>query len=155
MEPIERIHAARTGSATAYEENSTIYRNGQNGFYEAVRLVTSHSDKNGQATDNTAEYEIGPTGTLELHSRTISRASKQPDGSSVTETDRYGKSLPGRASSGESDLKLETRDTITRKVASAGEIRETVAVRRANVSDPGSLGPPQVVSETICRGKCQ
>jgi hypothetical protein len=32
---------------------------------------------------------------------------------------------------------------------------ETVSVRRPTVSDPGTLGPPRQLSQTVCKGDCK
>ena len=69
--------------------------------------------------------------------------------------DLYGKALPGTVDSPDAKLQLKEHEVIERKPAPGGAVRETVAVRRPTISDPNTLGPEKVISETVCRGKCQ
>jgi hypothetical protein len=155
VEAVEKKISEKTGTSAGYQETATTYRKGENGFTEAVRLVTSHAENNGQATDNAAEYEVGSSGRLELHGQTLTHTSRQADGSQVSEVDLFGASVPGTAaSSSQTGLRLKEREIVERKPASGGTVLETTSVRRPSVSDPGVLGPARVISETVCRGKC-
>ncbi len=65
FQTVEKKSVTKVGTKENYEEKSVTYRNGQDGFYPAVTLNTSHSTRDGVATDNTAEYEVGSSGGLE------------------------------------------------------------------------------------------
>jgi len=155
LEPVEKKSVTQSGSKDEYQENAITYRRGENGFYPAVKVATTHSQHNGVSTENTAEYEVGSSGVLELHSQKVARKVKNADGSEVNEVDLYGKALPGTVDSPDAKLQLKEHEVIERKPAPGGAVRETVAVRRPTISDPNTLGPEKVISETVCRGKCQ
>lgn len=154
MEPVEKRSATKTGSADAFQQTATTYRRGAGGFYEAVRVVTERQKELRTTTDQTAEYEIGPTGSLELHSQTARRTTKNPDGSETEIVDLFSKSVPGTVDATGAGLKLQERETIERSPAADGSLRETLRVQRPTVSDPTVLSTPTVVSQTSCKGKC-
>ena len=154
LELVEKRSVEKVPSGSGYQENQTVYRKGENGLYPAVRLVTNHSEGGGQVTDQTAEYEVGSSGQLELHGQTVARTQKRLDGSLLVETDHYGTSVPGTVDGPRSGLRLTERDVVDSRPGAGGTVVETTSVRRPTVSDPGVLGPPKVISETVCRGKC-
>ena len=153
MEPVEKRSASKAGSADAFQQTATTYRRGAEGFYEAVRVVTERQKRLGTTTDQTAEYEIGPTGALDLHSQTSRRTTKNPDGSETEIVDIFGKFVPGTVGTG-TGLKLQEREILERSPGGDGSLHETLRVQRPTVSDPTVLSSPKVVSETICKGKC-
>jgi hypothetical protein len=156
FEAVEKRSAVKTESSGGYQENATTYRRGANGFYEALRVVTEHNESGGTATDNVAEYEPGSQGNLESHSQSVRTISKRPDGSQSAQVDLFSKRVPGIARSSDAHgLQLEERQIIERRSDSGDAMTETVSVRRPTVSDPGALGPPKVISETVCRGQCK
>ncbi len=155
LDTVEKKSVTQSGSKDDYQENAVIYRKGENGFFPAVKTSTTHSQHDGVSTENTAEYEVGYMGSLELHSQKVSRVVKNPDGSESTEVDLYGKSVPGTVDSPEAKLQLKEHEIVEKKPGPGGTVREIVAVRRPTISDPNTLGPEKVISETICRGKCQ
>jgi hypothetical protein len=155
FETVEKRSVAKTAaSGGGYEEMATIFRRGGSGMYVAQKLVTSHSENNGEKTDNVAEYEVGSSGSLVLHGQTVTRSAKRPDGSEVAEVDEYGSNVPGTVGSAGSGLKLQERQYVEKKKGEGGTV-ETVSVQRPSVSDPGKLGPPKVIAEKVCRGKCE
>jgi len=154
---VEKRDVVRTeGAAGAYEQNETVWRNDPSGvFYEAVRRVTEHKDQGSGSSDNTAEYEVGNTGALELHSQMVRNTVKAPDGSQTTEVTYLDKSAPGEVESGDNlPLKLRSQEIVETSKGPGGTVRETVSVRRPTVSDPNTLGPATKVSETLCHGDC-
>ena len=154
MEPVEKRSVSKIGSADAVQETSTIYRLGANGFYQAGRVVSEKQKHAGTTTEQVAEYEIGSTGTLALHSQTARRTTKHSDGSETEIVDIFGKSGPGTIGSEGAPLTLQERESVERLIGADGSVRETLRVQRPTVSDPNVLSPPRVVSDTTCRGKC-
>jgi hypothetical protein len=156
MDVVEKRDVVRTeGAPGAYEQNETVWRNGQSGFYEAVRRVTEHHEESGRSSDNTAEYEIGASGALVLNSQTVSHAVKAPDGSETTETTYLDRSAPGTVIDGsDPGLKLRAEQIVERVPGPGGSVRETVSVRRPSIADPARMEPARKVSETVCRGDC-
>jgi len=136
-----------------YRTDSSTYRRNANGnMVESVRQATMHTEQGNNATDQTAEYEIGPDGKLQLHQQTVAQIVTGSDGSKQTQVDVYGMNVPGTVDPG-SKLRLQEQRLIGQR-KSGDTVVETLSVRRASVADPNSLGPAQQVSETVCRGKC-
>jgi hypothetical protein len=136
-----------------YEETAITYRKGPSGFYPAVRKVTDHSENGNVSRDNTAEYEVGATGQLELHGQTVTNILKRSDGSEEIAVDLFSKNVPGVVND-KGSLRLSEHQIIDRRPGAGGAVVETLTIQRPTVSDPNKLGPPKQLSETICRGKC-
>ena len=154
FEPVEKRSVVKEGSGESFQENTVVFRKGENGFVPALRVVTQHSSRSNGSTDEQARYEPGSSGQMELRSQTVSRATKQPDGSESRQVDRFGVAVAGTVSAAGSGMRLQERELVERRKTAAGLI-EIVRVQRPTVSDPGVLGPARVISETECRGKCQ
>lgn len=153
---VQREDVVRNSSAQGkWSETTTIWRNGQSGFYQANRLVTNHSEQNDRATENTAEYEIGSSGTLELHQQVTKETVKSPDGSTVSSTDYFNRHAPGYAVTPDQQLALRVREIVEHKVEGNKRAVETLTVQHPSITDPTRLGPPKVVSQTVCSGACQ
>jgi hypothetical protein len=154
MDVVEKREGERTDHAGGgFESTERIYRNGQDGFYEAVRLVTTHTESNGKASENTGEYEIGPSGTLELHSQVVTMSTKGAGGSETSQTSYFER----RGGFEITDAALQLRAQETKEVTSGPNhsATETVSIRYPSPSDPGVLGPATKISETVCRGDCE
>ena len=156
LDVVEKHDVVKTeGANGAFEQNETVWRNGQSGFYEAVRRVTQHQEQPGGSTENTAEYEVGATGGLVLNSQEIRHTVKAADGSETIATNYLDRSAPGVAISGDDPgLKLRAQELVERVPGPGGSLRETVSVRRPSISDPSRLEPPKKISETVCQGDC-
>lgn len=155
LQVVEKQSVVQTKQPGGYQENVVTLRKDQNGsFYPAVRKVTEHTERGGQTVDNTAEYEVGSSGNLELHGQTVSRSTKRPDGSTDTVVDILGRNVPGVVNDSGA-LKLKEQQVIERKPGPGKSVVETLSVRRPSVSDPNVLGPATQISETTCRGNCQ
>ncbi len=156
IETVEKISDTTVKDASGgYREESVTYRKGAGGgFYTAVRKSTEHVKQGAQSTDNTAEYEVGPSGQLELHSQTVLKTTEQPDGSKSIVMDVFGKAVPGTANTSGSPLALQEQQIIERKKA-GDSVVETVDVRRPTIADPKTLGPARQISETVCKGNCK
>jgi hypothetical protein len=144
----------KQGASGGYEESAETYRRGPAGdFYEATRRVAQHSVSGTESKDNIAEYEVGATGRLELHGQTVTTAQKRADGSEEVSVDIFSKNVPGVLNDSGS-LQLKEHQTIERRTGPGDSVVETLSVQRPTVSDPKRLGPPQQISETVCKGKC-
>jgi hypothetical protein len=154
FEPVEKDEIVQTKTGDGYQRTTVIQRKGTDGFYDAQRDVTEHSERNGQATDNTSEYEVGSSGSLALHSQTVAHSTKRADGSQISEVDIFGKAVPGTIGASDSGLKLQERDVVERRPSGSGSV-EIVSAQRPTISDPGVLGPIQVISQKTCTGACQ
>ena len=156
MNVVQRDETVREATGQGrWTDTKTIERNGQNGFYEANKIVTDHSETGNHTTENTAEYEIGSNGTLELHQQMAKSTVKSPNGSSVTETDYYNRHAPGYAyDASDKSLALRAREVTEHRVESHGAV-DTVSAQETSISDPKQLGASKVVSETVCTGSCK
>lgn len=154
LETVEKKDIVRVKDGTGYREDATTYRrDGNGGFGVAVRQTREHTEQGGQATDNTAEYEIGPDGQLQLHSQSVANIITRPDGSTDSVVNLFGRSVPGTVDS-DAKLKLFEQQIIEQKTRPGNTLVETLSVRRPSISDPNTLGPTQQISETTCKGKC-
>lgn len=155
LDTVEKQTTVVVKQGTGYEEAAIKYRRDPAGnFYPAVRLVTDHSEIANRSTDNTAEYEVGPLGQLELHGQTVRKTEKRPDGAEEVQVDMFTKFVPGVVND-TSALRLKEHQIIERRPTSGGAVVETLNVQRPTLSDPSKLGPPMQISETVCRGKCE
>ena len=154
LDTVEKNETVRTQDGTGYRQDSTTYRrDGNGGFGVAVRQTTEHTEQNGQASDNTAEYEVGSDGRLQLHSQSVATTVTRPDGSKDAVVNIFGQNVPGTVDP-TGKLKLFEQQQIETKPSAGNTVVETVTVRRPTVSDPNALGPARQISETVCKGKC-
>jgi hypothetical protein len=152
LDTVEKQSTVKVKQPSGYTEDKTTYRrDGNGGFHATVRETTEHSEQGAQATDSTAEYELGSTGQLQLHSQKVTKTVTAPNGSKEEVVDIFGQNVPGTVDPG--GLKLQEQQLIQRK-AGLNEVTQTLSVRRPSVSDPKVLGPARQLSETVCRGKC-
>jgi hypothetical protein len=155
LETVEKTSSEKTRTSNGFAENTVIYRKGASGFYEAVRLVKEHTDAPGQSVDNTAEYEVGSTGALELHSQDMRRTVKRADGSEEINIDSFGKAVDGTArSASDRGLVLKEREVIERTPVAGNAVKETYSVQRPVLADPSRLAPAKIIAEAVCKGKC-
>ncbi len=154
LETVEKKDSVRVKEGTGYREDSTVSRrDGNGGFGVAVRKTTEHSEQGAQATDNTAEYEAGPDGRLQLHGQSVANTVTRPDGSKELVVNLFGRNAPGTVDA-DGKLKLFEQQLIEQKPGAGNTVVETLSVRRPTVSDPNALGATKQISETICKGKC-
>jgi hypothetical protein len=94
-------------------------------------------------------------GQLELASQSESTSSKQPDGTEVTQTNLFAKTVAGNVQDSRGAMRVKEQQVVQRRTNPDGSVVETLSVRRPSVSDPNRLGDLQKLSETVCKGKCQ
>jgi hypothetical protein len=145
FEVSERQVRTVTQDQTSSQTDTTTFRKDQHGrFSEALRVVTSSNEQNGQRVENTAQYEAG-----QLASQTVTRERKKDDGSVFREVDLFRR-VPGRAEPFASPV-LEERQIID-QTKQGDRIVETTSVQRPSVNDPNRLSAPRRISERICEG---
>jgi hypothetical protein len=156
LRPVEKRDEVTVKQASGYQSDATIYRSdGNGGFQTAVRKTTEHTAQGSESSDNSAEYEIGPTGALQLHTQTVTKTVTRPDGSKDSIVDIYGRGVPGTVNSPDSSLALQEQQSIESKPGPNNTVIQTLNVRRPTISDPGTLGPEQQISQTVCKGDCK
>jgi len=149
----KRNIVTETTGGTTTEREDVFRRSGNGDFYEAVRQVREEQKSDSETLDHTDYYEPDATGTLKLARQNVARTVKSPDGSEVTEVNLYANSVPGTVQYPGASQKIQEQQIIRREKTSGGAV-ETLTVRRPTISDPGQLGAPQKISETVCKGKC-
>ena len=154
--PVEKQSQVVSKQANGYQSESTTYRSdGNGGFFTAVRQTTEHSVQGTEASDNSAEYERGPNGELQLHGQTVAKTVTRPDGSKDSVVNIYSRDVPGVVGGNESGLKLQEQQLVESTPGPGNTVVQTLSVRRPTVSDPGTLGPPRQLSQTVCKGDCK
>jgi hypothetical protein len=137
-------------------EDETVYLKSNNGDLVAARRNVTDTDKSGDTTKTTtASYETDYTGRMSLLKSENSTAVLGKDGKEVVERNIYGADALGAPRTGQDGQKIAEQDIVVRSPGADGSVKETVSVRRPTPSDPGRLGAPVQISETMCTGKCQ
>ncbi len=153
LDTVEKQSIVKVKQPGGYSEDATTYRtDGNGGFHLTVRETTEHSEQGRQSSDSTAEYELGATGQLQLHTQKVTKTVTGADGSKEQVVDIFGQNVPGTVAP--DGLKLQEQQLIQRKPGPNETVTQTLSVRRPSVSDPKTLGPLRQLSETVCRGKC-
>jgi hypothetical protein len=153
---VEKQSQVVNKQSDGYQSQTTTYRSdGNGGFRTAVRQTVDHTKQGSQDSDNSAEYELGPDGQLQLHSQTVTKTVTRPDGSKDTVVDIYSRGVPGTVNGNESGLKLQEQQLIETAPGPNKTVVQTLSVRRPTVSDPGALGPARQLSQTVCQGDCK
>jgi hypothetical protein len=156
LETVEKQSQVVSKQGKNYQAESITYRNdGNGGFAPAVRQTTEHTVQGAEVSENTAEYEKGPNGELQLHGQTVSKTVTRPDGLKDAVVDVYSRNVPGTVSGNESGLKLQERQTIESTPGPGNSVVQTLSVQRPTVTDPGTLGPARQLSQTVCKGDCK
>lgn len=156
LDTVEKQSQVVSKQGNGYQSESTTYRrDGNGGFYPAARETTQHTVQGSEVSDNSAEYERGPTGDLQLHGQTVTKTVTKPDGSKDAVIDVYSRNVPGTVSGNESGLKLQERQIVESTPGPGNTVVQTVSVQRPTVSDPGTLGPARQLSQTVCKGDCK
>jgi hypothetical protein len=154
LETVQKKETVRMNDGKNYREEATTYRkDGNGGFGVAIRQTTDHIEQGSESKDNTAEYELGSDGQLQLHSQTVASTTTRPDGGKDSVVNLFGRNVPGTVDP-DGKLKLYEQQVIEQKTGPGNSVVETVSVRRPTVSDPNTLGPSRQISETVCKGKC-
>ena len=155
LAPVEKHQAIEQLRPDGMHQSVEIYRKDENGdFYQALRKVTDQEKKNGTVTENTAVYEPGATGQMQLSSQTVEKTTKEANGSEHVEIDIFGRNVPGTVQDPNAKPELKERQLIDRRPGSGNTVVETLSVRRPTISDPATLGAVRKLSETVCKGKC-
>jgi hypothetical protein len=155
FEPAEKRDVVTTVSGDTTHEVENIYRPSQSGqFVEAARHITEETKTPTKTTSTTANYEVDYTGKVSLASQEVSKTIKAANGTQVTTLDLYGLAPYGVARSPQDGMKLKEQQTIVRQEGPGGAVTESTNVARPTLADPTRLGPSQVISETVCTGKC-
>lgn len=155
LQPVEKRSTVVETGKDVSKQDETIYRVSANGdFYPAVREVKDETKTGDQTVVKSALYEPIGGAQMSLSRQSVSTTTKAADGTEVTNIDYYAPAAPGVARPNGSSPQLYEQDTVTRKKAADGSVVETMSARQSSIGDPGQLGSPRTISETVCTGKC-
>jgi hypothetical protein len=141
--------------ADGKKEDETVYLRDANGrLYTAQRSATEEKKKGNETVSNTAVYEAGVNGDLSLARQKVAKTTVKPDGSSVEETELFGRASDGRARESSAGPQLTEKRVVETQKASDGSVVKRESVQLPSANDPGRLTAPRTVSETVCRGEC-
>jgi hypothetical protein len=85
----------------------------------------------------------------------VTKTVTRPDGLKDAVVDIFSRDVPGTVASPDAPLKLQEQQSIESSPGPGNSVVQTVSVRRPSVSSPGTLGPPQQLSQTVCKGDCK
>ncbi len=152
----EKRTAVSQPTSDGRQETETVMRRDMNGnLSEAQRISTTETKSGGQTIVNKAIYEPGVNGGLALTRQTVDKTVTNPDGTSTTETEIFGRPSNGHAYEASAPPTLTEKRTYERQKGPGGAIVESQTVQLPSINDPTRLDPPRRVSETICRGECE
>lgn len=155
FEAVEKRSVTAEVTDAAKHETETVYRRAPGGeFREMLRQVSEVKKAGDQIIENTAYFEPGVTGKLQLARQSTSTTTKRPDGSEIAEINLYARAADGRVQDNEAPQQVKEQQIIERQKGPGGAVIETVSVRRPSISDPNRLGDLKKISETVCKGKC-
>jgi hypothetical protein len=154
----EKRTAKSDTSGNRTDTTETVYRRSQNGdLYTALQQVkvVTRTNKN-SVSEQIADYEPSVvTGSLQLARQTLSTTTTDAAGNETKEVNLYASAVDGRVQEPGAPQQIKEQQLITRHPAADGKVTETLTVRRPSLADPGRLGSPQVISETVCSGNCK
>ena len=144
--------AAKKSSTTT----ESVYRgNPSDGFNEAERKVITETQSGNQTVVNTTLYQPdGNVGSLKFQEQRVATTVTAPDGSQSIQVDVYAPSADGHVQSAGSPPQLNQEQIITHEKRPDGSYADVFSIREPSVSDATRLGPPRIVTETVCTGKC-
>lgn len=153
LAPAERSTTVEHKTGGSASASTVVLRLDANGrFVEAVRETSERQTAGGRSTESAARYEPDATGSMRLIEATERTSVKRADGSEAATVDVYAPSTPGLANEN-TRPRIKERQIIERRPVQGGTL-ETLSISRPGLSDPDRLGPPRLVSETVCTGKC-
>jgi hypothetical protein len=151
----EKRNIVSVASGNHTESKETVLRPSQNGAMVTALQEIRSITRNGDATsEQVADYEPGVTGNLKLARQSVTTSTKDKAGNETKQVDLYAASIDGRVQEPGAPQQLKEQQSITRTVSPDGSVVESLSVRRPSLSDPGKLGAPEKISETVCKGHC-
>lgn len=147
---VEKSSSTSRKTQTGSHEEKVVYRPGSGGRLEvSAQAVTDTTQQSGQIIETTNQYNTAASGQMQLAQQTVSRITKNSDGSDTRQVSIYGVNAPGRAASGQPELREQ--QLIERRPGSGNTVVESFSIRRPTPNG-GSLGDYQKISERVCSG---
>ena len=156
LETVEKQSEVVSKQGKNYQADTTTYRrDGNGGFFAAVRQTTDHTVQGSESSDNTRGIRAGP------RRRTpASRPDCNENRYAAGWLQRFGgrhllAQRSGHCGRQRIRFKAEEQQMIESAPGPNNTVVQTLNVRRPTVSDPGTLGPARQLSETVCKGDCK
>jgi hypothetical protein len=133
----ERRTVLSTSSASGDRRETSVYRVDDNGrLYEALREEVVRANN----VETASRYEGRAGGGLNLYEQSVT-TTRKADGVEFLVTDTYAPLLK--------------QQQITERRRSKGVVTERLLIREPSLADPDRLGPARLLTESVCRGKCE
>jgi hypothetical protein len=152
----EKSNEVSEGTDAKKTITASVYRADTNdGFTEAERKVITQTHSGDRTVVTTTLYQPGgEVGALQFQEQRVATTTVKPDGSQTSVVDVYAPAADGHVQDANSPPQLKQEQIITHEKGPDGSVKETFSVREPSVSDATHLGPPRIITETVCIGKC-
>lgn len=151
VEPVERKLAVQTAADDrTTREEINIYRRSSGGFFEfAAAEIRVTTNQDGTSVTTVDRFANTATGKMDLTTREVRRQAKQPSGTETEVVDLYAPDVSNYSAA----PVLREQQIVERTPGPGQTLTERLSVRRPEPRS-GKLGPPEPVSESVCKGKC-
>ncbi len=130
---------------------SKLYRDASGNYYEGTKdTVEKQTNPDGQVIENRAQYVEGL-----LTEQAVAKTVPGVNGAATTTVDVYSIHGSGTNVNSGGKMALKEQQQVIVQTGAGGQITQTVVTRKPTVSEPGRLGPAQVLSKSVCQGSCQ
>jgi hypothetical protein len=152
----EKRSEVTEGTKANMNTTESVYRRDTNGgFSEAERKVITQTNSPNQTVVTTTLYQPnGEAGALKLQEQRVATTTAASDGSQTSLVDVYAPAVDGHAADADAPPQLKQEQIITHEKRPDGSYADVFSIREPSVSDATRLGPPRVITETVCTGKC-
>jgi hypothetical protein len=156
LQTAEKSSEVTEGTDAKKTTTASVYRRDSNdGFTEAERKVITQTQSGSQTVVSTTLYQPGGVqGGLQFQEQRVATTTAQPDGTQATRVDLYAPAAYGEPQGADAAPHLNQEQIITQEKRADGSVAQTFSVRETSVSDPTQLGPPRIITQTVCTGKC-
>lgn len=153
MAPSEKVSATTIQQSKTQQVQtiSKMYRDATGNFYEETKdTIDKQTTPDGQTVENRAQYVQG-----RLTEQAVARTVPGANGSATTTVDVYSIHGSGTTVNTDGKMALKEQQQVLTQADPSGKLTQTVITRRPTVSEPGRLGPAQVLSKSVCQGSCK
>jgi hypothetical protein len=153
LQLFEKTQLVERESGRGAQSESTTYRRDVNGnLFTAAKEVKVVDRSGGTEKSDTARYEPGTTGSMELKERTIGRIRTNSDGSQVEEVDVYARQMATNAGDADASASPRLQQRIVKQRSAPGPgnvVVEKTSVQARLPNDPARLGNYEEITKVI------
>lgn len=153
LTPTEKISATTIQQSKTQQQQtiSKLYLDASGNYYEGTKdTVEKQTTPDGQVIENRAQYVEGL-----LTEQAVAKTIPGANGAATTTVDVYSIHGSGTNVNSGGKMALKEQQQIVVQPGAGGQVTQTVVLRKPTVSEPGRLGPAQVLSKSVCQGSCQ